>query len=308
MNWRILLAIAERCCAKKAAWSAVKVVEEVSATVDPELAAQILSDVRDAFDKSKTDKLTTKALLAELTGNEEGPWLSFGKAGKPLNDRQLGRLLKDFRRGKGIKSKTIRIGQNPNDTARGYERADFEEDFAAYLPTKSSSEGAKTLLSTDTTTQLNNFNGLEEKTCDTRPSDVSDKTLPNPLKTSDCVVVSDKNPDLAPSEAKTVDDRDEPPLGRCAQCNGLAADAPLVEGGGYPPSGVHLHEQCRRFWLKGHRVGRDRFRKVGDCAPGTHCALCHSPGEVALWRDTHIVGRSAVQLHEACAPKWWRDA
>jgi hypothetical protein len=38
-------------------------------------------------------------------------------------------------------------------------------------------------------------------------------------------------------------------LGCCAQCNGLKADAPLVTGDGYPPGGVHLHRECRRFWL-----------------------------------------------------------
>jgi hypothetical protein len=39
------------------------------------------------------------------------------------------------------------------------------------------------------------------------------------------------------------------PVGRCAQCNGQEADAPLVTGQGYPPAGVHLHPQCRRFWV-----------------------------------------------------------
>jgi hypothetical protein len=98
------------------------------------------------------------------------------------------------------------------------------------------------------------------------------------------------------------------PLGRCAQCHGLAVDAPMVTGEGYPPGGVHLHRACRRFWLRDNRVTRERFRRVGDCPPNTYCALCHSPDdEVALWRDSHVVGCPAEQLHEACAPRWWRD-
>jgi hypothetical protein len=40
-----------------------------------------------------------------------------------------------------------------------------------------------------------------------------------------------------------------PRLDRCAQCNGPEADAPLTRGEGYPPGGVHLHPECRRFWL-----------------------------------------------------------
>jgi hypothetical protein len=36
-----------------------------------------------------------------------------------------------------------------------------------------------------------------------------------------------------------------PLVGRCAQCHGPAADAPLDEA-----FGVCLHEQCRAFWLR----------------------------------------------------------
>jgi hypothetical protein len=90
MNWHMLLAIAERCRAKKAAWAAVKAVEEIGAAADPELAVQLLSDIRDAFDRQRAKKLPTKVILQELTSNEEGPWLSYGKGGKPITDRQLG--------------------------------------------------------------------------------------------------------------------------------------------------------------------------------------------------------------------------
>ena len=77
--------------------------------------------------------MTTKTLLKELTGDEEGPWLSFNKAGNPITDRQLARSLKDYRHGLGIKSTTVRVeGLAP---AKGYYRADFEEDFARYSVT-----------------------------------------------------------------------------------------------------------------------------------------------------------------------------
>jgi hypothetical protein len=38
-----------------------------------------------------------------------------------------------------------------------------------------------------------------------------------------------------------------PSSGRCAQCNGELADAPFC-----PSEGVHLHPECRRFWLAHH--------------------------------------------------------
>jgi hypothetical protein len=103
-------------------------------------------------------------------------------------------------------------------------------------------------------------------------------------------------------------ERHSAPLGRCVQCNGLAADAPLVTGEGYPPTGVHLHEQCRAFWLRDHKVTRERFRRVdAHAAPGTHCAQYHrSDGEVGLWRDSHIVGCKSEPLHEDCCGKFWR--
>jgi hypothetical protein len=63
--------------------------------------------------------------------------------------------------------------------------------------------------------------------------------------------------------SETQDDDDDPvdpemqdndQKGLCAQCNGREADAPLVTGKGYPPAGVHLHKQCRPFWLRRNRV------------------------------------------------------
>jgi hypothetical protein len=61
-NWLMLLAIAERCRAKEPTWYAVKAIEEVHATADPEPVAQLLFDIRDAFDERSTDKLSTRDL------------------------------------------------------------------------------------------------------------------------------------------------------------------------------------------------------------------------------------------------------
>jgi hypothetical protein len=112
-------------------------------------------------------------------------------------------------------------------------------------------------------------------------------------------------------------DRDEEHQirGRCVQCNGPEADAPLVTGEGYPPDGVHLHEQCRAFWLQHNRVGREqslrsfeRFRKVAEMPPGTYCVHCHnSDRQVFRIRDAHAgAGSKTEPLHENCAPRFFR--
>jgi hypothetical protein len=99
MNWRALLAIAERAGWKRAAWKAVRAIEEVREATDPAIVVQLLSDIRGAFDRLSTDRMTSKTLLAELARDEEGPWLSYGKGGKLITDRQLSRLLRGFNGG-----------------------------------------------------------------------------------------------------------------------------------------------------------------------------------------------------------------
>jgi hypothetical protein len=266
------LAIGERCHAKKGAWDAVKAVEEINATTDPELAAQLLSDIRDAFNRHnkhlpvKDHRLPTKELLHDLHSDEEGPWLSFGKGGKPITDRQLARLMKEFRRGKGIQSRNIRLVVGHTEMqVKGYERADFEEDFSAYLDAPHSSRAAETPFPSAPPSQTSIFNDLEQKTSVPETPAGTDKNEVNQLKTNNCNVGTDKNVDLAATEEKASVDVADPcassmaTFGRCAQCHGLAADAPLATGDGYPVGGVYLHRECRKFWLAHHRVGLERL-------------------------------------------------
>jgi hypothetical protein len=70
--------------------------------------------IRDVFIKLNTDRVTTKTLIAELILDPEGPWLSYGKGGKPVTDRQLAGLLSDFNRGYGIKSKDCTASAPPH--------------------------------------------------------------------------------------------------------------------------------------------------------------------------------------------------
>jgi 5S rRNA maturation endonuclease (ribonuclease M5) len=163
MNWRLLLAIAERCGWKQAAWEAARAIEEVHAAADPELRVQLLSDIRGAFNRHGTDEVMTKTLLAELASDEEGPWLSYGKAGKAITDRQLARLLKPF----GVSSETVHPPGRPH--AKGYKRSSFEDAWASYLPAQNSSslpDGASEACkraSADETGISNDFPSVRER-------------------------------------------------------------------------------------------------------------------------------------------------
>ena len=195
-NWRLLLAIAERCGAKQAAWKAAKEIEQVQAASDPSIGLQLLSDIRDAFDRLGKDRIATKELIAELILDPERPWATYGgrNRDKPITDRQLSRLLKEFNRGLGITPRTVRLGSD--DTARGYYRSHFDNDFAAYL----SPVSAKTATQSDTTTSASDFNHLGAKNADTSAPDVSSKNDHNSLKNNNNVGVSAESPVFADTE------------------------------------------------------------------------------------------------------------
>jgi uncharacterized protein DUF3631/bifunctional DNA primase/polymerase-like protein/primase-like protein len=127
-NWRPLLAIAELCggdcpgLAREAAVSLAGSVEEA----EESHKVRLLSDIRDHFERMRTDRAATEDLLKALNALDEAPWLTWSR-GKPLCARGLARLLKPF----GISSGTIRIGE---ETAKGYKLVQFEGEFERYFP------------------------------------------------------------------------------------------------------------------------------------------------------------------------------
>ena len=89
------------------------------------LGVRLLADVRAVFDERKADRLSSGELAEALVAIEEAPWGDL--RGKPLEARTLARRLRPY----GIKPRVIRIG---DATARGYERADFEDAWGRYIP------------------------------------------------------------------------------------------------------------------------------------------------------------------------------
>ena len=117
MNWEIAV-------------SAVKAVHEQSVGV------QLLGDIRWVFDGlpaaangHPADRISSAALVESLVRIEGRPWAEW-KAGKPLSQNSLARLLGRFE----ILSGTIRLGSG--ETCKGYYRSAFEDAFSCYLPSE----------------------------------------------------------------------------------------------------------------------------------------------------------------------------
>jgi putative DNA primase/helicase len=125
-NWRPLLAIADAAgddwrTRARAAALALSGVEEDDAD---EVGSQLLADMRDIFVRFGP-KVATVTVLAQLNQMETRPWPEF-KAGKPLTDLQLAKLLRPFK----VKPKLVRDGE---DRFRGYEEHAFRDAFARYV-------------------------------------------------------------------------------------------------------------------------------------------------------------------------------
>ena len=72
------------------------------------------------------DRLSSAELVVALIAIEGRPWAEW-KVGKPITANGLARLLAPF----GIAPSTIRTS---GGTPKGYQRAQFEDAFARYLP------------------------------------------------------------------------------------------------------------------------------------------------------------------------------
>lgn len=127
-NWEPLLAIAD---AAGGAWpararvAAQKICESEALHESPDIATQLLTDVRAVFESRKLQRIYTTELIEHLCEDEEAPWCTWNR-GKPISARQLSAKLSDF----GIRPQDLRIGTN---VRKGYELAKMEDAFNRYL-------------------------------------------------------------------------------------------------------------------------------------------------------------------------------
>jgi hypothetical protein len=141
--WEPLLAIAEI-----AGGDWPKLAREAAIALsggDPnteEKSVELLGHIKVEFSKIEFPAMTTKALIDALCSDKERPWATWNKNEKPITDRQIARLLSEFRM---IISETV----HPNETgevkdAKGYKRARFAEAFDRYLTPANEASRAQT--------------------------------------------------------------------------------------------------------------------------------------------------------------------
>jgi putative DNA primase/helicase len=123
-NWRPLLAIAD---VAGGDWPqrARKALEAQATVEDNSVRVQLLADIRAIFADRRVDRLPSLKLVEALVAIEGRSWAEW-KAGKPLSQNGLARLLKPLK----IRPGTKRIG---GETAKGYYLGDFEDAFSRYL-------------------------------------------------------------------------------------------------------------------------------------------------------------------------------
>jgi hypothetical protein len=128
-NWTPLLAIADQIGGEwpERARSAMLAITSRSEADDSgSLRELALRDIREIFDEVGLDRIRSAELVERLAGIEGRPWAEWGPTRQRISRHGLARLLKPF----SIAPSTLRFG---NNTAKGYQRSQFEEAFARYL-------------------------------------------------------------------------------------------------------------------------------------------------------------------------------
>ncbi|HSI74144.1 MAG TPA: DUF3631 domain-containing protein, partial [Fimbriimonas sp.] len=126
-NWRPLLAIADLAGGDwpAIARSAAQHLLGHKETEEKSLGVRLLMDIRSVLTAASMSSSVLCNALADL---EEAPWAEFGKKGKPINQRDLAKLLRAY----GISTRDDRFGGSR--VLKGYMRAMFDEAFDRYLP------------------------------------------------------------------------------------------------------------------------------------------------------------------------------
>jgi hypothetical protein len=92
---------------------------------DDSVGHVLLSDIRQVFDASGSDRISSTDLAKALAEIETSPWAEWSK-GQPISANKVAKLLKRY----GVEPECLRIGVK---TPRGYTRQRFEEPWTLYL-------------------------------------------------------------------------------------------------------------------------------------------------------------------------------
>ena len=231
-NWRPLLAIAD-VAGDEWPQRARRALEKIQATVeDASVRVQLLADIRAIFADRQVDRLPSLKLVEALVAIDGRPWAEW-KAGKPLSQNGLARLLKPLK----IRPGTKRI--DGEKTAKGYYLADFDDAFSRYL-----GQGEEFNPS-----HRHNYGetGISEGSPSVTPEpSVTNGKCENPNNSRHCDGVTDAERGFArATNGNDATDR------RCDHCGFPGASGQWDWPG--RPDGIWLHPRCEAPWFDSER-------------------------------------------------------
>jgi hypothetical protein len=127
-NWRLMFAIADRIGLGREARSAAASITGGAIRTLPR-GAQLLEDIRKAFDEAKADSLPTNTIIGHLIIDQERPWAAYGRDRKPITPHAMGRVLREYK----IFSQTLYPPEHSKGI-QGYRRDAFNDAWLRYLP------------------------------------------------------------------------------------------------------------------------------------------------------------------------------
>jgi putative DNA primase/helicase len=127
-NWRLLLAIADT-AGEEWGRKARAAAEKIAGTPASEsTGTDLLADIKKLFDaRPDADSILSRQMVELLTADSESRWCEWGRDRKPITQKQLAGLLREFH----IISTTVHPAGQAH--GKGYRRVDFEEVWARYL-------------------------------------------------------------------------------------------------------------------------------------------------------------------------------
>ena len=176
-NWRPLLAIADLVGDRWAERARCIAAKLNSGKVEETAGVMLLEDVRTYFKELSREQCNSADLVAWLIDREDRPWCEW-KAGRPLTQRQLARLLEPF----GIAPKQIWKGRN----LRGYEKGQFSDVFTRYLGVRENRSASP--LDLNETAIFSHFDPLEAGVA------LADREAKKPPNPADSSVLADRDP------------------------------------------------------------------------------------------------------------------
>ncbi len=182
--WRVLIGIADSaggCWPERAREAARRLAGGSSAIEDDDPATRLLSDVRDIFEATGREIITTTTLHEELLNIPESPWQCFGKKEAPLHRTVMGKMLSGF----GVTSKQEKIPDSfgTKKNQRCYARTDLQDAWERYLPQEAPPMGGDSPV---TLLQHSEDKGLSENSPVTKPDSVTGRKCQKTASTLEC--------------------------------------------------------------------------------------------------------------------------